>query len=736
MSAFDQCQRFLSAIFEPGDVIEFRPLAPAQKKWGTLSDLQQIVSWLTRLNAAGKHCYFGGNPRKADGGSKIEDVALARCLWADFDGGTTGDEAVARITSAGLPKPTVIVASGGGVHAWWRLSEPMADLDEWTRCMRALIAAVGSDKAVHDAPRIMRLPGFVNHKYENKPVAEILDVDPSRVYPLTAMQPRSMSRTSREFLDCGTLLPGGGRRETIFTVACDLQARGWTEWEAENAIMARAQCLGLTAEDVNDLPRQIRNAFGKARTPIGSAVAQWVGPGEQTVTPELVEEWEPFPVDVLPEPLRSFVTETTEIMSADPALVAVPLLAAVAGAVGNRRAIEVRPGWIEPAVLWSAVVAESGSMKSPCADKALAFVREQQQFAFEAHRDAMRQWEIEKREHERASRRRDADAGDPPDKPVAERLIVDDTTLEALGQTLADNPVGVLLARDELSGWVEGFDKYNGGKGGEVTRWLSLYNAGPLTFDRKLSGTTFVSRAAVSITGTIQPRVLARVAGSRHVDNGLLPRFLLAMPPRRPKVWTTGDVNFATVAAMRTVFTTISAARPADDGGPKVLTIDADATDVFKNFYQEHAAAQLEAAGAVAAMMSKAEAWAARLALVLHVARQAGDAPTLGDRLTVASIEAGITLARWFAREWRRVFAVLEFGGDVGPVPADAAALAFARSRGGTVTVRDMARLGPPALRAPGAAELAVRRLVAARRAEWLTLQTGGRPADAIRVTG
>jgi hypothetical protein len=448
-----------------------------------------------------------------------------------------------------------------------------------------------------------------------------------------------------------------------------------------------------------------------------------------------LETWEPFPVDVLPEPLRSFVTETTEIMSADPALVALPLLTAMAGAVGNRRAIEVRPGWTEPAVLWAAVVAESGSMKSPCADKALAFVRERQQAAFEAHGFAMREWEIEKREYERASRRRDANPGDPPERPVAERMIVDDCTLEALGPILAGNPHGVLLARDELSGWVEGFDKYNGGRGGEVARWLSLYNAGPLTFDRKLSGTIHVARAAVSITGTIQPKVLSRVAGSRHVDNGLLPRFLLAMPPRRPKVWTTGDVNFATVAAMRGVFTTLAFARPMDDGGPKVLTMDAAATELFKRFYLDHADAQLVAEGAVAAMLSKAEAWAARLALILHVAREAGDDPTPGDRVAVSSIEAGITLARWFAREWRRVFAALETGGDVVDTGQDSA-VAFLRARGGTATIRDLARLGPTALRGAGAAESAARRLVATGRAESLTLQTGGRPAEAIRLTG
>jgi hypothetical protein len=269
-----QCEAFLGAIFEPEDIVEFRPLPNSPKRWGTLADLPDIVPWLAARNASGKHAYFGGNPRKAKGGSKEEDVALARCLWADFDGNIEHNEARTRIIGAGIPAPTATLASGAGIHAWWRLSDPMTDLPEWTRRTKALIAAVGSDKTIHDAPRIMRLPGFVNHKHEGKPLAAIIDIDPTRRYSLDELTPRpqptrSMSRASREFLDRGTLLPSGGRRETIFTVACDLHAHGWSVGDAETAIMPRAQCLGLEPHELADIPRQIRSAFSKPRTPLG-----------------------------------------------------------------------------------------------------------------------------------------------------------------------------------------------------------------------------------------------------------------------------------------------------------------------------------------------------------------------------------------------------------------------------------------------------------------------------------
>ena len=75
-------------------------------------------------------------------------------------------------------------------------------------------------------------------------------------------------------------------------------------------------------------------------------------------------DWQAFPVELLPEPVCSFVRQVWASLdrSADPACAALPLLASVAAAIGNKRRIEIRPGWTEPSVLWCAIVAESGSM--------------------------------------------------------------------------------------------------------------------------------------------------------------------------------------------------------------------------------------------------------------------------------------------------------------------------------------------------------------------------------------
>ncbi|RMH20834.1 MAG: DUF3987 domain-containing protein, partial [Gemmatimonadetes bacterium] len=205
--------------------------------------------------------------------------------------------------------------------------------------------------------------------------------------------------------------------------------------------------------------------------------------------------WRPFPVDALPEPVRSFVQRGAEAMGCDAAFLALPLLAGLASAVGNARAIELKRGWREPSILWTAIVGESGTLKTPAMRAALEAIDEAQRRAFAEHAEAMREYEDQLRyyEAELIAWRKDASrggAGNPPkkpEKPVCERFIVSDTTVEALAPILLENPKGVLLARDELAGWLGSFDQYKkGARGGaDCAHWLSMHNAQSLTVDRK-----------------------------------------------------------------------------------------------------------------------------------------------------------------------------------------------------------------------------------------------------------
>ncbi len=67
--------------------------------------------------------------------------------------------------------------------------------------------------------------------------------------------------------------------------------------------------------------------------------------------------YQPFPTKALPPVLREYAEASAEAAGRDPALVALPAVAAAAGAVGDSRALRLRRGWAEPARVRAATVA-------------------------------------------------------------------------------------------------------------------------------------------------------------------------------------------------------------------------------------------------------------------------------------------------------------------------------------------------------------------------------------------
>lgn len=748
--ALDQCRDFLTAIFDDEDVIEFRPLNPPGNKWAKLAELPAVVSWLTSINARQRQIYFGANPRRGANCSDAAGVRLARCLFADFDGGALYEDAMSRIKAAGLPMPTAVLNSGGGIHAWWRLDAPTEAAAAWSRRMKALAAALGSDQSIHDWPRIMRLPGFINWKYDTKPVAELLDVDPARVYAFDELAPRpvlasaDMGDLSREFLESGRVLPAG-RRQTMFTVACDLAARGWTVDEATTAIMERMQTVGLPADELADCPRQIANAWRTPRTPLGAA------PTAERPQSDPPEAYRPFPADALPEPLASFVTEAEAAIGCDASYVALPLLACVAAAIGTTRRLELKPGFAVPAILWTVIVGESGTSKTPALKAVLEHVRERQSRLFEAHRAVEQDYDAQLLEHEKAVAlwRRSTSAGPAPIAPTptpAERAYVSDTTVEALAVILADNQRGILVTRDELAGWLGSLDRYAQGKGADEAFWLSSFNAEPVTVDRRTGNrkSIYVPTAAVCVTGGIQPAVLQRALGQERRESGLLARLLLTSPPPRPKQWRETSITPLTRDQLHRVLDRLYDLQPdADDTGaprPALLCLDPDAKRLWIEFYDAHNTETAEHIGDLAAAWSKLEEITARLALLIHevrIAANVSDVPD-PDRVDAVTMAAAIRLIEWFKHETQRVYAILAENDIDRALRRDRDRLVhWIERRGGTTTARD-AQTNCRWLKRPGAAEAALDELVKAGAGSWVPTPAGtpGKPTRRFVLAG
>jgi len=461
----------------------------------------------------------------------------------------------------------------------------------------------------------------------------------------------------------------------------------------------------------------------------------------EALRPRPALSWSPFPVEALPEPMRSFVSEGAAAIGCDPSMIALPTLAKCAGAIGTTRVVELKRGWSEPSILWPAVVAPSGTLKSPSQDYALRSLRRAQERRFREYQAAAKEFEgaylryqAELATWKKSKPGQRDEQPKKPAPPLCVRYVVSDCTIEALAPILRDNPRGLLLARDELGGWLTGFNQYKSGKGSDVPNWLELYRAGPVIVDRKTgTRTVYIPRAAVSVCGTIQPGTLQRALTPEFFECGLAARLLLAAPPTTKKQWTEREVplrvteRFAETLAQ--LLALEQAPGPHGEPEPVTLRLAPDAKTMWTEWYAEWAARQHHAPDdRTAALLSKLEGGAARLALVCELVVDPG-AMSVGSE----AMRAGTIVARWFAGEAERVY---ELWSETPEDREDRDLVELCQRKGGVVTVRDLMRSTRRFATAEDA-EHALNRLVRAGVGIWTTDESDGkrgRPARRFRL--
>jgi hypothetical protein len=81
--------------------------------------------------------------------------------------------------------------------------------------------------------------------------------------------------------------------------------------------------------------------------------------------------FQPFPVHCLPDVIERFVREGAAALGCDPSFLALPALAVCAGLIGNTRTLRIKSSWFAACVVWSLLIGDSGTMKSPAMRLAL-----------------------------------------------------------------------------------------------------------------------------------------------------------------------------------------------------------------------------------------------------------------------------------------------------------------------------------------------------------------------------
>ena len=247
------------------------------------------------------------------------------------------------------------------------------------------------------------------------------------------------------------------------------------------------------------------------------------------------------------------------------------------------------------------------------------------------------------------------------------RLETSDATIEALSVIEEENPNGILVYRDELTGWLDSLLKP--GRESDRPYYLEGWaGTNSFTSDRIARGSTYVEIHCLSIFGSIQPgpfseMVEATLSGKR-CDDGLLQRF-------QTIVWRTHSKDqpkdilpdkdayeAAEVAFMRLYEITPDEAGCEPDEKFPYLRFDQEA---FAHFWAWYLGLRTRADNypdALASHLIKYSSLAPSFALICHLADGGkGEIPLLAAK-------KGVGLCEWLWEHAQRIYTAGKYTGN------------------------------------------------------------------------
>lgn len=318
----------------------------------------------------------------------------------------------------------------------------------------------------------------------------------------------------------------------------------------------------------------------------------------------------PWKDDLLPDVLADYVRDISDRAQCPPDFVAVALVVSISAVVGRKRTIHPKQhdDWLVVPNLWGVIVGRPSAMKSPALKQAVRPLaaladREKEKYgrATSEHKTASELLDMERKIARKQAEklissddRGSAQAmlskfSDDIQPPSLRRYLINDCTVEKLGELLNENPNGLLLVRDELAGWLSTLQTEDGA----VARafYLECFDGnGSFVYDRIGRGTVFIDSCCVSLVGGIQPSRIAaliRAAVTGEMDDGLIQRLQLAVCPDDDRDWSFVD-RWPNKSALERVSSVINDLDQIPDEPRHSLRFSLEAQALFNGWYVRH----------------------------------------------------------------------------------------------------------------------------------------------------
>jgi hypothetical protein len=214
-------------------LIELRALTPSGATPRCFAPLGDPALTQFLAQHADANLYLGVATRRDATSGALANCQHLPALFVDVDYKTTPEaEARTRLTQCPVA-PSLIVSSGGGLHSYWLLREPMElpeEAEQAKALLRRLAAYLGGDRAAAEPARILGVAGTWNAKYDPPRFVRVeqrrsaLRYNPTDFESWLPAEPADMG--PRQPFSMPERVTAGSRNDTLYRLTRSLHARG------------------------------------------------------------------------------------------------------------------------------------------------------------------------------------------------------------------------------------------------------------------------------------------------------------------------------------------------------------------------------------------------------------------------------------------------------------------------------------------------------------------------------
>lgn len=406
--------------------------------------------------------------------------------------------------------------------------------------------------------------------------------------------------------------------------------------------------------DKNRLLQEIRDKRVSDDLEDAADEPEWTPPKE--LRSELIPVKQ-FDEKLLPAALREHVKDySARLDNAAPDYAAISVMVAAGALIGGTAEIQPKrndTGWRLVPNLWGSAIGYPSAMKTPSLQCGLNLLAHAQKVLDQDFADRKANYEAQKAisEHDRseieqglaeatknasiakaAGTRKEYELAlrklmtiqeslkEEPQEPKARELLVNDATIEALAIAAGSNPNGILVFRDELSGWLANLDSPQ--RPNDRAFYLEGFSCGSYTQTRVGRAKVKIDRLIVNLLGGIQPGKLAPILASRAAgcgDDGLLERIIqLSVFPDLSGEYCDLAPDFHAERRAKDVFAVL-AGMDTCDGKATTYRFDNEAQKLWDEWAMTHKKREQSSKPDWQGILGKYPALCAKLALICHL---------------------------------------------------------------------------------------------------------------------